>query len=176
MKKLLLFCLLFTACSQKPLPVLGQVDEFELTDQKAAKFDSDSLRGHVWVADFIYTTCPGPCPRMSSHMRSLQNISGPDVRLISFSVDPEHDTPPVLEEYAKKFGADEKRWTFLTGPKDAITTLGRDQFKVGAGVDHSTYFVLLDKKGRIRGYYGISDGNPAERLAKDAARLEQEPA
>jgi protein SCO1/2 len=174
----LLALLVLAGCApEKPLKIYGDVPDFELTDQTGRKFDSKVLFGHVWVVDFIYTSCQGPCPRMSSHMHAVQAATGPSVRMVSFTVDPDTDTPPVLATYAKKFAADETRWSFLTGSKDTLNLLGRDAFhlgSVGNGIDHSTRFVLVDRKGRIRGYYGIADGNPVSKIAKDAARLETE--
>jgi protein SCO1/2 len=180
MKPLLLFALLLAACGrEQPLPVLGQIPAFELTNQQGGKFDGAALNGHVWVADFIFTNCEGPCPRMSSHMRALQGKVAADVKLVSFSVDPERDTPAALEEYGKKFGADDTHWSFLTGDPKTLNMLDHDAFKLGslgAAMDHSTRFVLVDKKGQVRGYYGIADGDPVARLAKDAERLEKEAA
>jgi protein SCO1/2 len=112
-------------------------------------------------------------------MHALQNGTPGDVKLVSFTVDPENDTPPVLEAYGKRFGADDSRWALLTGNKDTLNSLDRDAFKlgtIGAGMDHSTRFVLVDKKGRIRGYYGIAEGDPVAKISRDAARLEKEPA
>lgn len=178
MRFLLIATVLLAGCApQKPLKVLGEIPDFQLLDQNGKSFQRGSLDGHVWVADFVYTTCQGPCPRMSSHMRTLQKATGPEVKLVSFTVDPENDTPPVLAEYAKRFNADTSRWSFLTGDKDTLNMLDRDAFKLGtlgAGMDHSTRFVLVDQKGRIRGYYGIAEGNPVDKIAKDAARLEKE--
>lgn len=170
-------CLLLTACGQKPLPVIGDVPRFQLTDQLGRTFDSSSLNGHVWVADFIFTNCEGPCPRMSSHMRALQTKTDSAVKLISFTVDPARDTPPVLNDYAKKFEDDSKKWFLLTGPVATLNMLDEDAFKlgsVGGEIEHSTYFALVDKKGEIRGMYGISDGDPVAKIARDAARLEKE--
>jgi len=178
MRWALLAAVLLTGCADKPLKVLGEVPAFELTNQQGRTFSRSSLDGHVWVADFIFTNCQGPCPRMSSHMRALQNATDPQVRLVSFTVDPDNDTPPVLEAYAKRFGADDSRWALLTGDKATLNMLDQDAFKlgtIGAGMDHSTRFVLVDKKARIRGYYGIAEGDPVAKLAKDAARLEKEP-
>lgn len=175
---LLAFVLFLGACApQKPLKVLGEVPDFELVNQKGQKFTRTALDGHIWVADFIYTTCQGPCPRMSSHMRTLQKATDPDIKFVSFTVDPDHDSPEALAAYAKRFSADESRWSFLTGEKDTLNTLDRDAFKlgtIGAEMDHSTRFVLVDKRGRIRGYYGIAEGNPVDRIVKDAERLEKE--
>jgi protein SCO1/2 len=180
MRRYLVLVLLLAGCaSDKPLRILGDVPPFELTNQQGKTFTRASLDGHVWVADFIYTTCQGPCPRMSSRMRALQNKTDPSVKLVSFTVDPQNDTPPVLAAYGKRFAADDSRWSFLTGSKDTLNMLDHDAFKlgtIGAGMDHSTRFVLVDKKGRIRGYYGIAEGDPVAKVAHDAARLEKEPA
>ena len=106
---LLIVCLVLAGCGQKPLPVLGSVPAFQLTDQLGRTFSSAALDGHVWVADFVFTNCEGPCPRMSSHMGALQGKTDSAVKLISFTVDPARDTPPVLAAYAKKFGNDSSR-------------------------------------------------------------------
>jgi len=180
MKKILLMLPLFalSACApQKPLQMLGEVPEFQLTDQDGKDFKGTSLAGRVWVADFVFTTCQGPCPRMSSHMRQIQDATDKSVQLVSFSVDPENDTPPALAAYAKGFGADLSRWHFLTGEKSVLNSLGKDTFKlqsVGEGVDHSTRFVLVDAKGRIRRYYGLADSGVVSKIAKDAAALAKE--
>ncbi len=176
----LLSGILGTGCSRRqPLPVLGQVPKFELTDQTGKSFGRSALDGHVWIADFIYTHCEGPCPRMTSHMRAMQKRTDPSVRLVSFSVDPANDTPAVLEAYGKQFGADDSRWKFLTGDAAVLDKLDRDAFhlgNLGAGLTHSTRFVLVDKTGRIRGYYGIAQGDPSSQVSTDAERLEKEPA
>jgi len=164
---------------EKPLPVFGEIPAFELTSQQGRQFDRSALDGHVWVADFIYTNCEGPCPRMTAHMHVLQGKTGANVKLVSFSVDPARDTPAALEEYGKKFGVDDSRWTLLTGDPKTLNMLDHDAFKLGelgVNMDHSTRFVLVDKKGRIRGYYGIAEGDPVARIAKDADRLEKEAA
>jgi protein SCO1/2 len=174
---LLIVCLLLAACGQKPLPFIGDVPRFQLTDQLGRNFDSSALDGHVWVADFIFTNCEGPCPRMSSHMKALQGKTDSAVKLISFTVDPARDTPSVLADYAKKFADDSKKWLLLTGSVATLNMLDEDAFKlgtVGGEIEHSTYFALVDKKGRIRGMYGLSTGDPVERIAKDAAQLEKE--
>jgi protein SCO1/2 len=148
--------LLAGCTAPKPLPVLGQVPPFQLTAQTGQPFDSQSLDGHIWVADFIYTTCPGPCPMMSSQMHRVQLSTTPDISLVSFTVDPQHDTPPVLAAYAKHFTADPARWHFLTGEPRHLTDLGLNAFKlnsVDGSLTHSTRFVLVDGARRIRGYY-----------------------
>lgn len=130
------FALFLAACGQKPpLPIYGQVPAFVLTAQSGRPFARNALDGQVWVADFIYTTCTGPCPLMSMKMRRIQKAN-PDVRLVSFTVDPEHDTPPVLAAYAKRYQADPNRWYFLTGSRQELNALARDAFKL-SNVDGS---------------------------------------
>ena len=180
--KRLLPLLLLTASACTPhhkLEIYGQVPDFQLTSQDGEIFNEASLKGHVWIADFIYTTCPGPCPRMSSHMSSLQKAtsSTPDIRLISFTVDPAKDTPPVLAAYAVRYQANPLRWSFLTGPQQTLQMLSRDTFKlsdVDSSMNHSTRFVLIDQKGRIRGYYGTMTGDPVKQIAADARQLREE--
>src|ERR1700687_1094526 len=134
MPVLLLILIAFAACSPRAssLPVFYDVPEFELTAQNGQPFNSKVLRGKVWVADFIYTTCPGPCPRMTSQMREVQDavIKMRDVKLVSFPVDPARDTPEVLTEYAKAHGASTADWYFLTGPETTLQALDRDTFKL----------------------------------------------
>lgn len=180
MKLCLLIVLLFLlAGCQKPLKVFGSVPRFELIDQRGRHFDSTTLSGHVWVADFVFTNCEASCPRMSTKMKALQQATGPSVRLISFTVDPDRDTPAALASYAQRYSADPNRWTFLTGSKETLNAIDQDAFKLGSissDIEHSTRFALVDRKGRIRGYYGIAEGNPVDKIAHDAERLEKEPA
>jgi protein SCO1/2 len=177
---LIVGALLSAACSnRKPLPVLGEVPAFQLTAQTGRTIDRRSLEGHVWVADFMFTTCPGPCPRMSSQMHQVQEDTArtPDVKLVSFTVDPTHDTPPVLAAYAKHFLADSGRWYFLTGAQSSLDELGRAGFKlnpVDGSLDHSTRFVLVDRAARIRGYYASSEDGFLQNLLRDLRQLEYE--
>lgn len=163
-----------------PLPVLGEIPPFQLTSETGQVFDSHALDGHVWVADFFFTTCDGPCPMMSSKMHLIQTQTAAemaDVRLISFTVDPEHDTPPVMAEYAKHFKQDPSRWTFLTGATAKLNEVGLRSFKlnpVDGSMEHSTRFTLVDRKGRIRGYYISGDDGFMPKLMHDIRQLEQE--
>ena len=177
---LIVVALLSAACSgRKRLPVFGEVPEFQLTAQTGQTVDRRSLEGHVWVADFMFTTCPGPCPRMSSQMHQVQEATAgtPDVRLVSFTVDPAHDTPVVLAAYAKHFLANASRWYFLTGAQASLDELGRNGFKlnpVDGSLDHSTRFVLVDRAVRIRGYYSSSEDGFLDSLLRDLRQLEHE--
>jgi protein SCO1 len=168
-------CVVLGACAGRELPKLGEVASFQLTEQTGQAFDVASLRGKVWIADFMFTTCPGPCPRMSSQMHGLQmELESQGVQLVSFTVDPGHDTPPVLAEYAKKFKASQGVWHFLTGQQAELHRLARDVFKLGVvdgSLEHSTRFVLVDGEGQIRGYYLTSDAEAMARLLDDAREL-----
>lgn len=172
--------LLLTACNTRPpLPVLGQVPDFDLTAQTGQAFHGSSLRGHVWVADFIFTNCPGPCLRMSTLLGRVQTATAsfPDIRLVSFTVDPARDTPAALAQFAAKYHADTARWTFLTGAQPTLQMLSRDAFKLGdvdGTLNHQTRFVLVDSKGQIRGYYRTDDEDPVAKVSADARRLRKE--
>jgi protein SCO1/2 len=167
-----------TACSRpaSPLEVFGNIPPFELIAQDGLPFHSQALAGKIWVADFIYTTCPGPCPRMTSQMREVQDAVAKlrDVRLVSFTIDPAEDTPPVLAAYAKTHGALASMWYFLTGPVATLQMLDRDAFKLGSidgTLQHSTRFVLVDGQGRIRGYYDTSESSAIRRVIVDVNAL-----
>lgn len=170
------FCclaILLEACGAKPLPVYGDVPQFKLTAQTGAEFDSASLRGEVWVADFIFTNCPGPCPRMTSQLKRVGQAV-PAAKLVSITIDPARDTPEILRAYAEKFHADATRWKFLTGPQPALQHLSRNVFKLGdvdASLEHSTRFVLVDAQSRIRGFYHSNDPEGIDHLIRDARVL-----
>jgi protein SCO1/2 len=138
------------------------------------------MRGKVWIADFFFTTCPGPCPQMSARMADLQRslADNPEIRLVSITVDPSTDTQAVLSDYATRFHAHSERWYFLTGNKSEIHRLAKVGFLVG-GVDdvllHSTRFMLVDRMGRLRGYYDSTDQESLAELLADAHLLLKEP-
>jgi protein SCO1/2 len=169
-------CLFLAACQpEAPLPLLGVVPHFALVDQTGAAFDSARLEGRIWVADFMYTTCPGPCPMMSHHMRQIAEAS--DVLLVSFTVDPEHDTPEVLAAYAKHYPVPPGRWWFLTGVRAELNDLGLNAFhlnRVDGGLEHSTRFVLVDGRMRIRAYYQTLEDRFRPQLLADIRKLERE--
>lgn len=178
MSRAFLVLALLTACGAKrdPLPVLGEVGAFELTDESARPFTGAALAGKIWIADFIYSTCTGPCPRMSRLMKEAQENTS--ARLVSFTVDPARDTPEVLAAYAKRYAADPARWTFLTGSRETLHRLKREAFRLGdvdGSLNHSTRLVLIDARGRIRGYYGTDEDSPVARLARDIEQLTEDP-
>jgi protein SCO1/2 len=158
----------------EPPPVLGQVPAFSLTNRDGRAVGLADLAGAPWVADFIFTRCPASCPVMTARMARLNRELPADlgVRMVSITVDPDHDTPQVLRKYAASFQAPD-RWLFLTGNKEALFRLSKEGFKLGVEVNtrtesiepilHSTRFVLVDGLGRIRGYY---DGFDEESMAK----------
>lgn len=165
------------------MPVLepiGTVPEFALTNQDGQTVTLDTLRGQPWIADFIFTRCGGPCPIMTSKMAGLQEKLPGSIKLVSFSVDPEFDTPEVLKSYAKKFNADESRWHFLTGTKDAIFALARGMLLVAIPANeanpiiHDERFLLVDGLGQIRGAYHSNDPQEMKQLELDAQELAKE--
>lgn len=174
------FALLLVACARVPqLPVLGGVEAFALTDQFGKPFDSKThLNGRVWIANFMFTTCPGPCPRMSSQMHQVQKeLEVEGIRLVSFTVDPAHDTPEALLEYAQRFKASPGVWYFLTGSQADLNHLSKDVFKLGevdGSLEHSTRFVLVDRRGRIRGYYSTVEPDAVASVIRDARLLLKE--
>ncbi|MEN9573544.1 MAG: hypothetical protein RL514_1399 [Verrucomicrobiota bacterium] len=154
------------------LPVIAQVADFTLTNQLDRPVRLADLRGQVWVADIIFSRCPGPCATMTKRMSELQTalpLNVP-VKLISLTTDPEHDTPRALTTYAQRFGADSNRWHFLTGPKAdlvklavnslKLTVLDQEAAKRTSPNDlfiHSTIFVVVDKQGRLRAVFESLD-------------------
>ena len=161
----LLTALRVRASLGKPLPMLGQVADFTLTNQLGQSISLSGLNGHVWVADLIFTRCAGPCPKMTRQMKELQDAlqATSRAKLVTLTTDPDYDTPAVLKKYAEKFGADPGRWWFLTGSKKQIFDLAVGSLKLTAiekpegerasPVDlfvHSTIFVVVDQRGQLR--------------------------
>jgi protein SCO1/2 len=159
----------------------GTVPDFSLIERSGKQVSLADLRGKIWIADFIYTHCTDTCPLQTADMAKLQDrwLKEPKVELVSFSVDPEHDTPQVLSRYAGRFKADPKRWLFLTGHRPEIVRLVENGFHLGVAsasshadvILHSPRFVLIDQQGQIRGYYNNSDPEAMQRLDQDTASL-----
>jgi len=169
------------------IPVLKQLPEFEFADQDGQAFGSEQLAGGLWIANFIFTSCPTVCPAFTAQMKSLQGRLPQGAQrphLVSFSVDPETDTSPVLKEYAEKYGADSPGWSFLTGPIESIRAMVVDGFQTSIEPDpsragnilHGSHFVLVDEKLRVRGYYGAQDAEAHDRLLQDLKRVSGESA
>jgi cytochrome oxidase Cu insertion factor (SCO1/SenC/PrrC family) len=151
-----------------PLPVLGQLPDFVLTNQSGQAVTLADLRGKVWIADIIFTRCAGPCPHMTRRMKILQSAlpATSPAKLVTLTTDPDFDTPPVMKAYGEKFGADAARWIFLTGRKTEIARLAIDGLKLTTVEKkpeeradpadlfiHSTIFVIVDKQARLRGVF-----------------------
>lgn len=155
--------------SQPDLETIGQVPNFSFTDQNGKTITNEDYRGKVYVVEFFFTTCPDICPIMTENMIKIQNefIGNPNVGIASFTIDPIHDTPEILREYAKEKGITKLQWHLLTGEKEKIFKLANEGFNlyVGeipdteAGFEHSGFFALVDQEGNIRSRKDES-GNP----------------
>lgn len=162
---------------QPPLQELFATPDLALTDQDGKTFSTRDLRGRPWVADFIFTSCAGSCPVMSHEMADVQKNTPADVRLVSFTVDPAHDTPAVLKQYANALKADPARWRFLTGTPQqmADAAYGMKISVKPAGNDspllHSNKFLLVDRDGKVVGIYDGTSADDVTRLTADATTL-----
>lgn len=162
----------------KPLPVLFDAAPFQLTDAAGQPFDSAALAGRVWVADFVFTHCTSFCPQMTAGLSDVQQRTvGLPLQLVSFTVDPDRDTPAVLSEYAALHRADPARWHFLTGTQPQMWAVSTAmKLAVGPGdtamqVMHSSHYLLVDRRGHVRGIYDFKDPGYVERIVTDAKRL-----
>ena len=184
-----------SAQRSRRLPVYAQVADFALTNQAGQAVSLADLRGRVWVADIIFTRCPGPCLRMTKQMKELQDALPPTsgAKLVSLTTDPDYDTPAILAAYAQKFGADTNRWTFLTGTKKEIGNLAVGSLKLSAvevkpqdrtsETDlfvHSTIFVIVDKSEQLRGIFetggeGVDWSKSKRDILAAVKQLEREP-
>jgi protein SCO1/2 len=173
---------------RKPLLASGEVPAFSLTNQFAQPATLTNLLGSVWVADVIFSRCPISCEQMSRRMRALQDqfATRSGVKFVSLTADPDFDTAAVLKRYAERHGADANRWVFLTGPKKEVYRLAVDGLKFVV-LDktenketpddlflHSTQFVLVDKHGRIRGYFEATEEEERKQLALAVKKLMRE--
>lgn len=159
----------------------GSLPDFSLTERSGKPIGLAQMRGTIWIADFIYTNCQDTCPLQTAEMAKLQNemAAQKGVKLVSFSVDPEKDTPSVLSQYADRYKADTDRWLFLTGEHEEIKTLMQSGFRLSAAaaatdggvILHSPRFVLIDRQAQIRGYYDSRDTDALQRLRRDVAAL-----
>lgn len=171
------------------LPKMWTVPPFVLTERSGKQITNRELSGKIWIADFIYTTCPGPCPIMTASMAKLQDALAQDsnVQLVSFSVDPMTDTPGALAKYADLYHADANRWWFLTGPEKPMYDLIQNGFRLAVmdnsgqplqdgqfKVTHSTNIVLVDPDGNVRGFYDGTDSTSRGELLRDIKVLESE--
>ena len=166
-----------------PLPVLAELPRFELVDQDGRRFGSQELEGRVWVASFIFTRCATICPAITARMARIQDRTrelAPAFHLVSFSVDPDYDTPARLAEYARHHRASPRLWSFLTGPEEAVKDAVVKGLKVSMGraagggpgdIFHGSHLVLVDGRGRVRGYYDSEDQQAVDHVVRDAGLL-----
>lgn len=164
------------------LPVLATAPDFAFTSQTGARVTKADLAGKIWIADFIFTRCAGPCPQMTDRMSELQRKLGRanDVRLVTVTVDPAHDQPAVLARYGERFGADPERWNFLTGDLPDIERFSTKGMLLALAKDeqglpmHAQKFVVVDQAGQIRAYHDLSDPMLIPRLLTDIESLRRE--
>jgi protein SCO1/2 len=162
---------------------IGEVPEFRFTTQEGKTLTRKDLLGKVWVVDFFFTRCPGPCPLMSARMAEISKElrKAKDVRLVSVSIDPDHDSPEVLSEYAARMNADPARWIFLTGPRKEIEDFTQKGMLQALAKDpdniptHSTRFLVIDREGRIRNSRNLDEPELVQKLFMDMGSLLREP-
>ena len=168
---------------EQRLPTIGTAPDFALTSQDRAEVTLKSLRGKVVAVAFIYTWCPDVCPMLTDKMARVQDELGADfgskIAFLSISVDPEHDTPAVLKEYAEALGADLAGWSFLTGTPAAVREVAHRYGVAVApaadgGVDHTLLTTLVDRQGTMRVQYLGYRFDPEE-FRQDLLRLVNEP-
>ena len=179
---------------QHKLPVIDAVADFTLTNQDGKVTTLADLTNRVWVADIIFTRCAGPCPIITGHMKSLEDAlpKTSDAKLVTLTTDPDYDSPDMMRKYGERFGADFNRWTFLTGTKTEIASLGsgslklsavpvklEDQKSVADLFIHSTYFVVVDKHAQLRASFetggeGVDWTNVQPRVVAAVNQLERE--
>lgn len=169
--------LLWGACQEKKLPYYGddthRIADFRFRNQDSIWISNDRFAGKIYVADFFFTTCPTICPIMSKNMqRVAAHFKGnPSIAIISHSIDPKHDSIPVLKKYAEKLGADTSMWHFVGGPAEQVYTLAEKSYFAAAAAEeeapggyiHSGSFALVDQDRRIRGIY---DGTVDEQVSQ----------
>jgi protein SCO1/2 len=197
----------FVKPKEKPLPIINPVDvneetvdadllrlgighkigAFTFTNQNDQQVSDKQLDGKIWVAEYFFTTCGSICPIMNEQMMRVQEVfsKSSDLRLLSFTVDPEHDTPEKLKIYADEHGAKLPLWQYFTGEKEELYRVARRYFFLlkpaeaanlgDAGNDfiHTNNFVLVDKKRRIRGYYDGTDEKEVDKMIQDIKRLQK---
>jgi len=177
-------CLLLavTACeSDRELPTLVELPDFSLVDQHGEPLGTKALSGRPYIANFIFTSCPDICPLLTDHLRDVRaqvEAEAAGVQYVSFSVDPQNDTPEVLLKYSRARGADHPDWHFLTGRLRAVKQTVKDGFKQAmdpmpdepTNIMHGSHFVLVDGHGSVRGYYRTEPQGLAT-LVEDAIAL-----
>jgi protein SCO1/2 len=163
------------------LPVIRAVPEFSLIDQNGQTVTNENLRGKVWIADFFFTQCKGPCPLMTARMLEMQKalVKTPEVKLVSVTVDPENDTPDVLKAYAEANFADPERWKFLTGDQEVIRRVVTEGFMQHLSEEngepvHGTMFLIVDGNGMVRSAHMLEDPELIPKILMDTGNLLRE--
>lgn len=188
-----------TSCSNEPkkLPILGErepiekvvngktivdtvyktIPDFNFMNQDSVMISNQTLQNSIYVADFFFTSCPSICPIMSKNMLDIYNKykGNEDVKFVSHTIDPKHDTIPVLKKYASKLGVDSKQWNFVYGDKESVYKIAKEGYmnfaaeddKAPGGITHSGYFLLIDKEKRVRGAYDGTQENQVKQLMED---------
>ncbi|PHS63462.1 MAG: SCO family protein [Flavobacterium sp.] len=177
--------------SEPDLAVIGEVPTFSFTNQNEKTITNQNYKGKVYVVEFFFTTCPSICPIMNENMVRIQDefFGNPNLAIASFSIDPTHDTPSVLKEYAASYKITNPNWHLLTGDKDAIYELANKGFnlyvgensEVEGGFEHSGFFALIDQEGNIRSrkdengnpiiYYNGLEDSGVQMLKEDIKKL-----
>ena len=164
--------------------VYPTIPTFQFTNQDSVSVTDKDFAGKIYVADFFFVTCPTICPIMKKNMLKVYEAfkDSDDVRILSHTIDPNHDTPAVLKQYAKDLGVTGPMWQFVTGDREKIYDIGENHYLVTAGVDstapggyiHSGAFVLIDKEKHIRGQYDGTTDEGTNKLIADIKRLRDE--
>jgi protein SCO1/2 len=164
--------------------VYHTIGNFRLVDQDSATVTNETLDDKIYVADFFFTSCRTICPIMKTQMMRVYEAmeDDPDVAIVSHTIDPEYDTVGLLHDYAERLGVKSNKWHFLTGNKDSIYYLAQTSYFVTAmedeaqqdGFIHSGAFLLIDRKGRIRGKYDGTKQEEVDKLLKDIDVLKEE--
>ena len=185
---LLMAC--FIACEKKTeLPIISKMPDFQLTNQLGAPVSLASYQGKIWLADIIFTRCPGPCPLMSQTMAGLAETlpKKPAIRFVTLTTDPKHDTPKILSQYAANLSADTNRWDFLTGDPAIIAKLATKGMKLAtvkknpsdreSTLDlfiHSKSFVLIDQQVRMRAAFDSTEPGLSDKVQAAIRQLDNE--
>lgn len=204
--KFAFFVAVLSSCagSQERLPILGEreavskvvdgktvtdtvyntIPSFSFINQKGDTITNEDFDGKIYVADFFFTSCPTICPVMKKEMiKVYQKFKGnPDVKILSHTIDPAHDTPEVLNKFATDLGVEDLQWQFVTGDKDKIYEIGQGSYMVTAKSDstvaggyiHSGAFILIDKEKRVRGMYDGTTAEGTKKLIRDIDILLEE--
>ena len=170
-----------TSGSQKRAGLLnlGKVKDFQFTNQHGKPFGSKDLNGKIWIANFFFTRCQNPCPQLMGNLAKLEKIINTDIRFVSFTVDPKHDTAQALNSYADRYNTNQIRWTYITGTKNELYDFILNALKVPVEETnvaaqpfiHDSRFVLFDRDGTIRSYYQGLNSESIAKLKSDAEKL-----